>query len=151
MAWRWSNVPVPEKYVAALVGAAILHVVTPLTIPLSRTTARILGLPILAGGIGLAAWAVASAGDADVEKDSQLVTIGAYAYSRNPMYVGWSAAVLGLATARRDPWLLAGWLIASRALHDEVVEEEARLAARFGNAYATYRERVPRYIQPLGR
>jgi len=144
MAWRWSNVPIPETYVAALVGAAVLRIVAPISAPLGRSSA--FGWPLLAGGIGLAAWAVASAGNADVESDSGLITTGAYAHSRNPMYVGWSAAVLGIATVRRDPWLLAGWLLATRALHDEVVGEETGLAARFGDAYTTYRERVPRYL-----
>jgi protein-S-isoprenylcysteine O-methyltransferase Ste14 len=75
-----------------------------------------------------------------------LVTSGAYAHSRNPMYVGWSAAVAGAALARRDAWLLVGWVLASRVLHDEVLDEEARLAARFGMTYAAYRRRVPRYL-----
>jgi len=71
---------------------------------------------------------------------------GAYAHSRNPMYVGWSAAVVGAALARRDAWLLVGWVLASRVVHDEVLDEEVRLAARFGTEYATYRRRVPRYL-----
>ena len=151
MAWRWSNVPVPETHVAALIGAAILRIVAPIGLPLRARSARILGLPMLAGGIGLAAWAVASAGDADVEGDAELVDAGAYAHSRNPMYVGWTAAVLGIAIARRDAWLLAGLLLAARALHDEVMKEETRLAKRFGAAYTTYRERVPRYVPPRAR
>lgn len=101
---------------------------------------------MLAGGVGLAAWAVASAGDADVERESELVTAGAYAVSRNPMYVGWSGAVLGLAAIRRNAWLLAAWLLATRALHDEVLDEEARLSRRFGHSYDAYLRRVPRYL-----
>lgn len=101
---------------------------------------------MLAGGIGLAAWAVASAGDADVERDTNLVTTGAYALTRNPMYVGWSAAVLGMALASRSAWLLAAWLVAVRALDREIVAEEARLHERFGASYSTYRSSVPRYL-----
>jgi len=146
MAWRWSNVPIPETYVAALVGAAVMHVVMPVRLPLPAGAARLVGATSMAAGIGLAAWAVSSAGDADVESDSELVTSGAYAHSRNPMYVGWSAAVVGTAVARRDAWLLGGWLIAARVLHGEILGEEARLATRFGSAYAAYRRRVPRYL-----
>jgi len=146
MTWHRSNVPIPETYVAALVGAAVMHVVMPIRLPLPAGAARLVGVASMAAGIGLAAWAVASAGDADVESDSELVTSGAYAHSRNPMYVGWSAAVAGAALASRDAWLLVGWVLASRILHDEVLDEEARLAARFGNAYAAYRERAPRYL-----
>ena len=127
-----------------------MHVVAPIRVPLSSSTARVAGWPTLAGGIGLAAWAVVSAGEADVERESELVTAGAYAVSRNPMYVGWSAAVLGLAMMRRDAWLLASWLPATRALHDEVLGEEERLAQRFGATYRAYRGMVRRYL-PLRR
>ena len=105
---RWSNIPVPEPHVAAIVGAAALHFVLPLRIPLARGIRFTLAGPMLATGIGLASWAVASAGDADVESESALVTDGAYAVTRNPMYVGWSVGVLGLALATGSAWLLAG-------------------------------------------
>lgn len=146
MAWRWSNVPIPEVYLGALVGAAVMHFVMPIRLPLPAGAARVAGATSLAAGVGLAAWAVRSAGDADVESNSELVTSGAYAHSRNPMYVGWSAAVAGIAVARRDPWLLAGWVVASRILHGEILREESRLAASFGKTYAAYRSRVPRYL-----
>jgi len=145
MAVRWANVPIPEPYVAALIGAGVMRVIAPIP-PLSPSMARAVGWPMVAGGIGLAAWAVASAGEADVEHESDLVTAGAYAVSRNPMYVGWSGAVLGLAAIRRDAWLLAAWLIATRALHDEVLGEQARLSERFGDSYGAYRRTVPRYV-----
>jgi protein-S-isoprenylcysteine O-methyltransferase Ste14 len=144
---RWSNVPVPEPHVAAIVGAAALHFVLPLRIPLARGIRLTLAGPMLATGIGLAAWAVASAGDADVESESALVTDGAYAVTRNPMYVGWSVGVLGLALATGSAWLLAGWYAAVRALDREVDVEEARLLQRLGATYAAYRDRVPRYLR----
>ena len=101
---------------------------------------------MLAAGIGLAAWAVASAGDADVERNDALVTNGAFELSRNPMYVGWSAGVLGLALRTRSAWLLGAWVLAVRALDREIDREEARLLDRFGSAYVAYRDRVPRYV-----
>ena len=143
---RWSNLPIPEPHMAAIVGAAALHFVLPLRIPLARGTRLALAAPMLATGIGLAAWAVASAGDADVESDSALVTDGAYAVTRNPMYLGWSVGVLGLAFATGSAWLLAGWVAAVRALDREVEVEEARLQQRFGPTFAAYRDRVPRYL-----
>ena len=146
---RWSNIPVPEPHVAAIVGAAALHFVLPLRIPLGRGTRLALAAPMLATGIGLAAWAVASAGDADVETDSALVTSGAYARTRNPMYVGWSVGVLGLALATGSAWLLAGWFAAVHALDREVDVEEARLLQRFGATFAAYRDRVPRYLPAI--
>lgn len=151
MAVRWANVPIPEPYVAALVGAALMGVVAPIRKPVGASTARLVGGPMLASGIAVAAWAVISAGDADVERDSELVTTGAYAYSRNPMYVGWAVAVAGVAALRRDSWLVVGWLLATRAISEEVRREEQGLRERFGAKYSAYSGAVPRYVGPLGR
>lgn len=143
---RMSNVPIPEPHVAALAAAAALHFVLPLRLPVGRRLAAVVGGPMMAAGIGLAAWAVVSAGEADVERDSALVTEGAYAVTRNPMYVGWSLAVLGLALGARSLWLVVAGLAAAAAIDHQVDAEEARLLARFGPAYAAYRDRVPRYL-----
>jgi protein-S-isoprenylcysteine O-methyltransferase Ste14 len=146
---RWSNVPVPVPHLAAAAATAGLHWILPLRIPLARGTRLALAGPMLAAGVGLAAWAVASAGDADVESDSALVTSGAYALTRNPMYLGWSLGMLGLALGTGSAWLLAGYLAAASAIDREVDVEEARLLQRFGAAYMAYRDRVPRYLPAL--
>lgn len=143
---RWSNVPIPEPHIAALAAAAALHFVLPLRLPVGRRLGAAAGAPMLGAGIGLAAWAVASADEADVERESALVTVGAYALTRNPMYVGWSVAVVGLGLAARSAWLVATGLLAMTALDREVDAEEARLLRRFGPEYAAYRDRVPRYM-----
>jgi len=143
---RWSNVPIPEPHIAALAAAAALHFVLPLRLPVGRRLGAAAGAPMLGAGIGLAAWAVASADEADVERESALVTVGAYALTRNPMYVGWSVAVVGLGLAARSAWLVATGLLAMTALDREVDAEEARLLRRFGQEYAAYRDRVPRYM-----
>ncbi len=142
---RTSNVPIPEPHVASLLAAAGLGFVLPLRLPIGRATGRRLGVLTLAAGLGLVGWAVASAGDTDVERDAGLVTGGAYAVTRNPMYVGWSAGVLGTALLTRSAWLLAAWAVAVRALDREIDVEELRLAAAFGARYDRYRARVPRY------
>ena len=141
-----SNVPVPEPYVVALIGAGALHALIPLRIPLARSPRLALAGPMVATGIGLASWAVVSAGEADVGGDSALVTAGAYAMTRNPMYLGWSLGVLGLAFGTGSAWLLAGGLAAARVIDREVDVEEARLLERFGAAYAAYCDRVPRHL-----
>ena len=143
---RWSNVPVPEPFIAAIAGACALHALLPLRLPVARSTRLTLAGPMLATGIGLASWAVASAGDTDVEKGTSLVTTGPYALTRNPMYLGWSLGVLGLAFGTCSAWLLAGSLAAVRRIDRDVHVEEMRLSRRFGAAYEAYRDRVPRYL-----
>ena len=146
MRWRWSNVPIPEVHLAALGTAALLHWLLPLRLPLPRWLRIVVGGPMVAGGIGLAGWAVDSAGDADVERSSELVTRGAFAVSRNPMYLGWSAGVVGTAVLCRSAWLAVTAAVAIRVLAREVRAEEVRLAERFGVEYEEYRARVPRYL-----
>ncbi len=136
--------PIPERFLGALGAAAVLHIVAPIRLPLPGPM-RLVGVSLLAAGAGLAGWAVASAGETSVDRTDALVTTGAYATVRNPMYVGWAASVLGIGLATRSPWLVLLWAHAVRAVHGEVLAEERLLADRFGARYAAYRSQTPRY------
>ena len=66
--------------------------------------------------------------------------------SSNPMYVAVVAVVIGLAVANGSAVLLAYALVLAASFHRRVVRfEEPVLARDFGDAYAAYRERVPRW------
>lgn len=79
------------------------------------------------------------------------VLAGPYLRLRNPLLLGLLVALLGLALAAAS-WPLALLAApASAAAHLWVVRvEEPRLRARFGDAYAEYVRRVPRWL-PLRR
>ena len=113
---------------------------------MTRRAGKLVGWPLVLGGIGLAGWAVGSAGTTDVERPGELVTIGAYAISRNPMYVGWSMAILGIGALSSAAWIPVCWAIGARFVHREVLREEARLSRTFGSEYEAYRGRVSRYL-----
>jgi protein-S-isoprenylcysteine O-methyltransferase Ste14 len=142
--WRWSNVPLPEPYLAALAAAIALGRILPLRVPIRPLVGHALGWPLVAGGIGLAGWAVASSGLTAVDRPERLVTTGAYAVSRNPMYAGWSAAMLGVAALGRNGWLAIGTLIAAAAIRRAILREEATLSEAFGVEFDAYRSRVGR-------
>jgi protein-S-isoprenylcysteine O-methyltransferase Ste14 len=75
------------------------------------------------------------------------VAVGIYRLTRNPMYVGFALAYVGLALLFRSP--LAGlMLIPVLAIMDRLVipREEAYLARRFGDDYEAYRRRVRRWL-----
>lgn len=144
--WRWSNVPVPEPLLAAIGAAAALHVVAPIRLPMGAAARAVIGLPLLASGIALAGWAVGSAGEVDVDRSEGLVTEGAYRVTRNPMYVGWVIAVLGVAVLTRSAWLALTLAVAARALHRDVLTEERLLSERFGAVFDDYRASTPRYL-----
>ena len=107
---------------------------------------------MLAGGLALAAWAVTSASRAGVAVDrpGALVTSGAFSVARNPMYQGWTMAIIGLGIAARSVWMLAGSAVAAATVHRASLAEEADLLRAFGDRFADYRARTPRYVTLAG-
>jgi protein-S-isoprenylcysteine O-methyltransferase Ste14 len=76
-----------------------------------------------------------------------LVTEGIFGHIRNPLYVGMSAALCGIALIFALDWLLLLMVPACVILHFAVVRREERyLEQKFGEAYRRYQERVPRYL-----
>ncbi len=144
-AWRWGNLPIPEPHTAGLVVSLILERIWPRPLG-ARPATRAGGAVLLIGGAALVAWATASAASSDLERPGRLITEGAYAYSRNPMYVGWTLMYLGTGALGGSAWpviLLPGVAV---AMDRAVRLEEQRLAARFGADFEAYAARVHRYI-----
>lgn len=144
-AWRWQNIPAPEPHTAGLVGSLILHTVWPRRLG-GGGAVRAGGAVLLTAGTAMAAWATASAGTSDLERPDRLVTDGPYAYGRNPMYVGWALAYVGVAALTNNAWPLILLPAVAAAMHQEVRGEEQRLAARFGIEYEAYADQVRRYV-----
>ncbi len=82
----------------------------------------------------------------------QLVVAGLYRWVRNPMYLGVLALVSGWALALTSP-LLAGYAGSlAVAFHLRVSwHEEPWLEGQFGEAWAEYRIRVPRWLPRKAR
>jgi protein-S-isoprenylcysteine O-methyltransferase Ste14 len=76
-----------------------------------------------------------------------LVTDGLFRFSRNPMYLGMSAALVGLGVALGTLWPLlvavAFIIIADRWY---IRFEEAAMRRKFGDAYAAYAQRTRRWF-----
>jgi len=76
-----------------------------------------------------------------------LITTGAYAWSRNPLYVGLVLLYLAGAVASNSLWVLAmGWPAVAVLQAGVIVREERYLAHRFGEAYQAYCRRVRRWL-----
>jgi protein-S-isoprenylcysteine O-methyltransferase Ste14 len=112
---------------------------------------RWLGAPLIALGIALAAWGVRSLGKSltpgtEPLPDAPLVTSGAYAHSRHPIYAG---IVLGLAgyTLAWSNWTLAllVGLAALKYFGAKAKVEERWLVERHP-LYATYMRQVRRRV-----
>ena len=78
---------------------------------------------------------------------TRLVTNGPYARSRNPMYVGLTAAYLGLAVVTGMVWPVILLPIVLGLLSALVIRREERyLGGAFPDEYASYRGRVRRWL-----
>lgn len=76
-----------------------------------------------------------------------LVREGPYRFSRNPMYLAVLTIVAGWAIGFRSTGLLAYGVALAIAFHLRVVfGEEPYLASTHGAVWASYRERVPRWL-----
>ncbi len=80
-------------------------------------------------------------------RPAQLVSSGAYAWSRNPMYVCLTVIYAGAALALGEVWSLILLPLPWAAANFIVIPyEEARLRETFGEAYADYCRRVRRWL-----
>jgi protein-S-isoprenylcysteine O-methyltransferase Ste14 len=85
-------------------------------------------------------------GRVTLKEDHELITKGAYAITRNPIYTGILFAFLGDAI-RLGVWRgFAGMLILFIALLIKIRREEALLSGHFGEEYANYKKRVKALI-----
>jgi protein-S-isoprenylcysteine O-methyltransferase Ste14 len=79
-----------------------------------------------------------------------LAVRGIYKRTRNPMYQAFALFVLGLAFAFGSDWMFLLLPLGALTIHFGVVRREERyLAAKFGDDYARYCARVPRYGWPV--
>ena len=82
----------------------------------------------------------------DVNVSQQLITTGAFAYSRNPMYVAFASVLLGQFLIFPS-WVLLIYIVAATWLFNrQVLLEEAFLKQHYGDEYSEYCKRVRRYI-----
>ena len=76
----------------------------------------------------------------------RLTATGPYRWSRNPQYLGSVLILLGFALNDWTLWCLASLITIAVSLHLLVLIEEEHLHSSFGEPYADYCRRVPRYV-----
>ncbi|MDZ4258023.1 MAG: isoprenylcysteine carboxylmethyltransferase family protein [Gemmatimonadales bacterium] len=76
-----------------------------------------------------------------------LLVSGPFRFTRNPVYVAFLMALIGLSVIRSNLWLAAVVIPAGGLLFLLVIsKEEVSLARRFGNQYDEYRSSVRRWL-----
>ena len=139
----WSRLPLPEQHVAGLVLGLAVDRLSSIRLPPWTTP---IGLALAVAGVTVNAAAVQARGGENLDRPSGLVDRGPYAWTRNPMYLGWSMIHLGTALALRSPGMAITWPAAVTMVHRGILAEERELAARFGPEFAKYSASVPRYL-----
>lgn len=112
----------------------------------------VLGSLVAASGIGLIVRAVATMAKSGENPEPQvptnaIVVAGPYRFSRNPIYLGFTLAYLGVSFLVNTVWPLVLLPGVQTVVHYGVVlREERYLEARLGEEYRRYRASVRRWI-----
>lgn len=112
----------------------------------NETGVWILGLSLFLTGVALRLWAQRHL-RYRLREGKGLAAAGPYAWTRNPVYLGNLLMFAGLCVMCELPWvmpLVLGW--AAVVYHAAVRFEEDRLKKRYGESYAAYCRRVPRWV-----
>lgn len=146
---------VPPPVVAAL-AATLMWVVARawpelrMDIPAARWIALALAAPgLLLDFAGVLAFlrARTTVNPMRPHKARELVTGGLYAWTRNPMYLGWIPILAGWAIYLEHPLtLLVVPLFVAYLTRFQIIPEERALTAAFGEAYREYSRRVRRWV-----
>jgi len=144
---KLKNLPIPEAYIFGIVLGVLIHLFFKVNIFNSIWTGHLVGWPLIILGTVLSIWAAIEAGEIDISSPQKLVMSGPYAYSRNPMYAGWSLIYLGITFVLNSLWLIVLFPLVMVYIHFiEIPEEERLLEQKFGSYYREYQNRVRKYL-----
>jgi protein-S-isoprenylcysteine O-methyltransferase Ste14 len=126
-----------------------------LTVLLTLEQRIVIGIVLIGAGASLTIPAIRGFRSAGTNVEpwkasTALVTDRIFAWLRNPMYVGGTLFLVGLAMLLASDWMLVMTIVFAVVVHFGVVMREERyLDAKFGESYRAYKERVPRYGLPF--
>lgn len=146
--------PPPFLFVGGLVASWLLHRWLPFEIdgqgPGVVQTA--IGSALIVAGLGLMLAGIVTLVRARTtiiphRPARALIRNGPYRFTRNPMYLGLTTAYLGLAAVLNAAWpIVLLPLVLAVLVRLVVAREERYLGEAFGDEYAEYRRRVPRFL-----
>jgi protein-S-isoprenylcysteine O-methyltransferase Ste14 len=145
------RVPPPLIYLLPLLLGLLLDRRSHLPF-LPHGVGRIVGWPLIGGGVALAGWFGQTMRDADapVRTDKpvpRLTTEGPFRYSRNPAYLGLAMIYAGIAVLRNALWAILLLPLVLFVIQREVIGREERYLQRtFGEEYLNYKTRVRRWV-----
>src|SRR5215207_1444345 len=145
------RVPPPLTYLLTLLLGLVLD--RRFHVPfLPQGAARVLGWPLVGGGMALTTWFIRTMRGADTTLDvnkpvSSLVQDGPFRYSRNPGYLSLAMIYAGIAIVRNALWAFLFLPLLLLVTQRELIEREERYLERtFGEEYLVYKRRVRRWV-----
>ncbi len=141
----------PVLFVMGLGAIFTLQIVLPIA-SLNIFPFNLIGIALFIGGLAMAATASRQFRQLQTNINTfrnpdQMVTTGLFAYTRNPMYLGFVIALLGAAvfTNAISPFFVVVffWLVTDRWY---ISFEEAAMQQVFGEEYDRYKSKVRRWI-----
>jgi protein-S-isoprenylcysteine O-methyltransferase Ste14 len=150
------GVPPPVAYLGPLILGLLLNRKIPAPF-LPRGLPRIVGLPLIGGGVLLGGWTYRTMRRADTpivgepfvpgKPTSSLVTDGPFRYTRNPGYLAGAIVYAGIASLTNALWAILFLPVVLLTMQRTAIEREERyLESRFGEEYLGYKARVRGWI-----
>ena len=150
--------PPPLLFAATIVVGLLLDWLMPayvLYVLLSLTARIVIAVTLIGAGAAVTLPAIRGFRSAGTNVEpwkpsNALVTDGIFAWLRNPMYVGATLFLIGLAILLASDWMLVLTVVFTLVMHYGVIRREERyLEVKFGDAYRRYKDVVPRYGIPI--
>ena len=151
---RWIETRIPPPLWALLSGAGMWLLARHWPLAASAGAWRWSGVAVIAAGLALDVWSIlhfrrvgTTVNPLAPNRSTAIVESGPFARSRNPMYVGmllWLSG-WGLWLGALSPFALLP-LFVLVLTKVQIIPEERVLAAKFGDAYRHYCDRVPRWL-----
>lgn len=118
----------------------------------------LLGIALLIVGVPMVVWTITrllktKGSPIPFNPPPTLVMNGLYCYVRNPMHLGWTIVLIGVAILEQSFTLLVILMPLFILIHIIYIKliEEKELEKKFGQAYLDYKKQVPMFIPKLPR
>jgi len=140
----------PVLGLVLLGGTLLLHLVLPE--PRTVSWHHFLGLLLVAAGMGCSFYAAALFAGRETTKNpygepAAFVVQAPYTFTRNPMYLGFTTVLLGMAIFFNSIVMLLGPAVFFAVIDRMVIpREEATMERLFGQQYRDYMESVRRWL-----
>ena len=145
-----------KAFLAFLALPGIFGILMPVALAIAdpwRSKVFFVGVVVIAIGIIILIWCVRDfyiSGKGTLAPwapPKNLVIVGLYKYTRNPMYIGVLLIVGGIALFAGSPIVTGYFVLLAVGFHLRVIwREEPWLATHFGVEWMKYKESVPRWL-----